>query len=101
MRATVDLPEPDSPTSAKVSPLRDLEGDVVDGLEELLLAALQHAVEPRLRDVEDAAEIAHLDERTVARSQRRQRGGAHAATPSSSGGWVTHLCASAVGSSAS
>ena len=32
MRATVDLPEPDSPTSAKVSPLRDREGDAVDGL---------------------------------------------------------------------
>ena len=35
--------------------LRDLEGDVVDGLEELAPAALDHPVEPGLRDVEDAA----------------------------------------------
>ena len=42
MRATVDLPEPDSPTSAKVSPFAIVEGDVVDGREELPLAALEH-----------------------------------------------------------
>ena len=40
----------------------DVEGDAVDRLQELQLAAFEHAVEPRLRDVEDAAQIPDLDE---------------------------------------
>ena len=47
IRATVVLPEPDSPTSAKVSPLPDVEGDAVDGLEKFEMAAFEHAIEPR------------------------------------------------------
>ena len=58
--------------------LADVEGDAVDRLEILPWRALQHAVEPGLRDVEDALEIADLDERGGI--------GSHAAT-SLSVGW--------------
>src|SRR5262249_44548811 len=41
--------------------LPDVEGDAVDRLEILEMAALDHAVEPRLGDVEHAAQAFHLD----------------------------------------
>src|SRR5207244_11768302 len=39
----------------------DVEGDAVDGFEEFEVAALDHAVEPGFRDVEDAAQVFHVD----------------------------------------
>ncbi|MGY3293184.1 hypothetical protein ACVWWP_006251 [Bradyrhizobium sp. LM3.6] len=42
--------------------LPDVEGDAVDGLEIFEMAALEHAVEPGLRDVEDAPQTRGLDE---------------------------------------
>ena len=42
--------------------LPDVEGDAVDRLQEFQMAAFEHAVEPRLRDVEHAAQISDLDE---------------------------------------
>ncbi|MHC2409023.1 hypothetical protein ACVJGC_001614 [Bradyrhizobium diazoefficiens] len=43
--------------------LPDVEGDVIDSLEIFEMPAFQHAVEPGLRDIEDAAQICGLDER--------------------------------------
>ena len=51
-RATVDLPQPDSPTSASVSPLPDLERHAVHRAQQLARLALDDAVQPRPRDVE-------------------------------------------------
>ena len=48
IRATVVLPEPDSPTSAKVSPFVMSKVDAVDRFQEFQMAAFEHAVEPRL-----------------------------------------------------
>ena len=45
-RPVVVLPQPDSPTSAKVSPRRDVEGHAVDGLDRADLA-LQEALSDR------------------------------------------------------
>ena len=42
--------------------LADVEGDAVDGLQKFEMAAFEHAVEPRLRDVEHAAQILDVDE---------------------------------------
>ena len=42
--------------------LGDVEGHAVDGLEKFQMAAFEHPVQPRLRDVEDAAQIFDLDE---------------------------------------
>ena len=42
VRARVDLPQPDSPTRPKVSPLEDLEGDAVHGADGLPLAGEGH-----------------------------------------------------------
>jgi hypothetical protein len=70
---------------------RDVEGDAVDGFQVLLLAALQHPVEPGLGDVEDTSQIFDLDEGNVA----------HEGIPSSRGAWVWIMCAAAVGSLAS
>ena len=62
-RATVLLPQPDSPTSASVWPLLDLEADAVDGMQQLARLALDHAVEPGRRDVEGLGEVVRLDQR--------------------------------------
>ena len=42
----VDLPQPDSPTSASVSPARELEIDAVDRVHDAVLAAEQTACAP-------------------------------------------------------
>ena len=42
--------------------LLDVEGDAVDRLEVLGMTAFEHAVEPRLGDVEHAAQVSGLDE---------------------------------------
>ena len=46
-RATVLLPQPDSPTSASVLPRSIAKADAVDRVHELARLALDHAVEPR------------------------------------------------------
>ena len=46
IRATVDLPEPDSPTIAKVSPFSIVNPDPVDRREEFPGLALEHPVKP-------------------------------------------------------
>ena len=42
--------------------LGDVEGHAVDRFQEFQMAALEHPVEPRLRDIEDATQISDLDE---------------------------------------
>ena len=61
MRATVVFPEPDSPTSAKVSPLAMSKRHAVDRLQEFQMAAFEHPVQPWLGDIEHAAQILDLD----------------------------------------
>ena len=51
-RATVDLPQPDSPTSPSVSPRSEREVNTVDRFQPDATLSFQHAIEPRRRDVE-------------------------------------------------
>ena len=52
MLATVDLPEPDSPTIASVVPFLTVKAHIVNGLEHLLLA----------RQLELACQMIHRDD---------------------------------------
>ena len=63
MRASVDLPEPDSPTSASVSPRPMLKETSVTARSSAAPLARQHALQPGLGHVEDAREAAGLDQR--------------------------------------
>ena len=63
--ATVDLPDPDSPTRARVSPALDRERDARYRLEIGLVRTLDQAIEPRPGDVEHAAEALRLDKRRL------------------------------------
>ena len=53
--------------------LGDVEGDAVDRLQVLLLAAFQHPVEPGLGDVEDAAQVFDFDIRTLGHATASDR----------------------------
>ena len=57
-RATVLLPQPDSPTSASVLPRSIAKLTPSTACSELARLALDHAVEPRRRDVEGLGEVA-------------------------------------------
>ncbi len=79
-RATVLLPQPDSPTSASVVPRAIVKADVVDGMHELPRLALDDAIEPRRRNVEGLRQAGRVDEgngagrRTRPRTRRRCNG---------------------------
>ena len=52
----VDLPQPDSPTSAKVVPVRDGERNVVDGSQVTPWLPVEDALQERAGDVEDVGD---------------------------------------------
>ena len=74
IRATVDLPQPDSPTRANVSPRADLEGHAVDRVQQLRAACRSSTrFEPGRGDVEDPR-ARRLAERSMQRVERHAAG---------------------------
>jgi hypothetical protein len=56
-RATVLLPQPDSPTSASVLPFSISKAHAVHRMQQLARLAFEHAVEPGRRDVEGLGQV--------------------------------------------